>query len=562
MKKHSIILLLLAAVLCLSMLLSSCSLFKKNENNDATPPEDDTTPTDVTPDYAAVIGKWNEYLTFTDPTVGTPLKSQSPLFHSTNMLFSNVVVTDLGKFYLRTEFGYADIMHERLTSINYEVYNVATGELIWEDSVENNPDLPNNERYEIRSLGTLPILIVRHTFYEETVPSIFTPVTNTYYYDVNGNLLAKDPTVARTMEGFHPYAAEINDKIYVFNIYGDLLITFEKGKEYPVPEIDLAYGESFYVFEEDGSAYLFNKTYQKVGEYKVPADYGFLEGRYVLNNGNLLYHFTSDVVAPKAEYNYETTYGERCNQNYVIVDAKTGVATPVSLEYKLLSLLSANDSAKTGIGFKGEYQLAVIQKINEKTLSRERVTVILDNELKIVAELPNFIVAQASVVGMKDAETLLINSKTYNEAQELYYAINVTNGTPALYVDVTDTSYQAVDNGFIYDGKLYNNACKPLLELSNYAYEIYDNFIMLKSYGTELITIEKGELVRKTLSESSTNATVHNNIIIVHDNFWSQSNIFNTAGELLLTTNGIAVPCETGKGYSWIVASETYYIFK
>ena len=73
MKKRSIGLMLLSVLLCLSMLLISCSQESSGEETapESTAPENISAsteypiPQDIKADYASILAKWSEYLTFT-----------------------------------------------------------------------------------------------------------------------------------------------------------------------------------------------------------------------------------------------------------------------------------------------------------------------------------------------------------------------------------------------------------------------------------------------------------------------------------------------------------------
>lgn len=589
---------LLSVLLCLSMLLISCS---QASNSTETAPETTATPTpavtdypvpeDVKIDYAAILAKWSEYITFNGVTLDTEsLGEINYKFDVEDGYSTDAYVTKLGSFYLVTiensEYNYFYDRYDP-SYYTYKLYNIETGDMILTRSLSYDATSYRNPTCTIRPMSAsginLPIIEVKETRWvtetDENGYDYETEVTYYSYYDEKGTeidyrLPADERKQAYYNVDDNTVRYEDDGKVYVYDYSGKYLVTYNKGEEKLIPNVDCEYGDFLYVFQSD-YVYVLDKNYEKLCEYKISNDYDSFTD-YTLENGNLLFVYTKKVSAESQNFDYEDKNSDKYIQQMVLLDVKTGKTTELERDFVIFpyDVITQRDSEIYGMEFKGENQLAFICKINDGLLSNQTTIAILDNEINIVAELPAFVKTQFGTAGMIDETKLLIYACNYDETQTLYYTVDVKDATVALGAVMSGADF--IDGGFIIDERLYNFDSEMLADLRDYEnYTLYKTFILLENEEkTVLAYILDGKLITKTLAygDCAVNVSANESVIIVKDiydyddhvtsasetvdynnSYYSATyKVYNVKGELLNEFYREIVLVSEGDGYAWI----------
>ena len=504
-----------------------------------TEPETEPTPDDLDIDYDAIISQWKNYINFDggkadEEDMNTSL--QQLLSYSTSddvntrvVVRGNLVFMTIDATHSDTEFNDELGYYEPVEYVDYTyvVYNMETGKQVLTASTEYKSYYNRNDDNEGRYAGAYEefrvltdatdaasygIIIVETTDWEyveavidesvETVkgqdPVIAEPAkwveTKTYsYYDQNGELIVADlpENDVEVVSSASSYNTIIRiGKVYVTSKNNNIISKLGENMkvEFVLDKYDVEYkGYRYQWNEDDGILTVLNTATHRITanwEYSEYRDSLFLDYQ-ILGNGNVLFYYTDFYIdLANVECDFEVD-GIGVRFIYVLLDIKTGETRELDLthtigetdyQYIIDSLVTNAGDDNLGMSLKSDdHQFAEIYLIKDGKLSEKPLSVILDNEMKVVATLDNFVIGQTAIDGVLENGDLVVYDGTY------YYTVDV-NGDRTEKVQKyynLDNSDDVISGGFIYDGILYNDSMKPLVNVwEDYSdYEVYDKYV-------------------------------------------------------------------------------------
>ena len=342
------------------------------------------------------------------------------------------------------------------------------------------------------------------SYEEKTVYSYYHIPTKTWIAE---NL--EEDATKRTNPDIAQAIVDIGNKTYLFDkATGAIVATFDLGMEYAVPSFDASNPQ----FILSGNTYTWNASgygYYAQGDYEyyikeaqpqtipmgdimavlmpevsfsvykdgaIVAEYASdsyaVAGYAVLPNGNVYVceykYLDADATSYDANFG-----GQKIDIIHNLLNVATGAATEVNNDFlankvytsateemvtfnSYLTMGSANE-ALGNMKLKDGYVLAEIQKHSNGALEGATSFAVLSAEtMEIVAELPKIVPNQFGYVGYLDANTMFVQAKVADSGNTvLNYTVNTQTGNLELFfhgfVDV-----QLIDNGFIYDGGVYD----------------------------------------------------------------------------------------------------------
>ncbi len=505
MMKKSRWMMLLAALICLSMLFASCGSGvtdapdeetpngPADSNGGKTPGDDDPTvddgPGNETVIYRAITDEWSKYLAYKAPEVESA-KTATLLAKDNG---DNWRVERHGTFLRQTKLVNENTT-EAPTYREYTtcVYSVITGEAVTDEY-----------RYLVYNDATRPELSYSFDYSDAIVEVRTATLTEveggaeeyvyTYdYYTHDGEKLnetaLEESSFDWTWNGDYCYTY-VEDTCYISED-GVIIKTYANGKEVQPIGFDVVCGDFGYI--SDGGIYsIFDLNGKLLTSYVASGAYTNYNYDY-LSNGNMLFRYVRECNAEESRYTVEDEYGEKWLYSYVIVDAATGTAKEIPVEFVIDRMVTKAQDMSTNLTLKGDYQYAEITKIKDGSLEATSIPVILDNNLKIVAELPLILKNQTSFVEAISQSFWIVAVDVFGT--RCYYSVDLSTGKVALYYDMRETyTYRAVDGGFLYDKVLYNDLMVQLLDLSEATgIEAFGN-------GKLLVTTSVGDTVQKKL---------------------------------------------------------------
>ena len=602
MTKRSGLVLVLSVLLCISMLFVSCE--SGNTDTTATDTSETVTetaeikkepiPQDEKIDYVSIFDQWNEYISYASPEEEDAMGAEK-LY--TNYADGTLISRrDRGMFY---EVTFEYVGYTPGTTV--KLFNKATGDQIGGNYVDL---VGSGVNYYFNYVGCV-VEIATVTYGEEDVI--------TYdYYDANGKKLNEEAVSAEERyELFEKTASQYEVDGYSFvvageTVYllfeGEIVHVFEHGKEIVLPATNYEYGEYTY-FIPDPEDYENNALYVIDSNGTVCANYTLSytydeRNCFILANGNVLVSYVTYCDEEEALYTYENIWGEKVLLYNVIVDITTGKATAVPATYAVETLVTPFDSENYNVVLNGNYQYAEIFKIVDGKLSVEKTSVILDNDMTVLSELPNAVKNQTAFLGMSDNETLLVEGSVIYEGQRGGMIYRVSANGVELYVNETafndygEPLYELVENGFTYNGTLYNSDMQPLYELSMAEeYSILNNgqTILVKEkdetndeqYLIKLLMIENGELKSVTLADETDTVEklvdgANGFIVTVVDEFEVEEGedeippevsqvLYSNNGDMLLSGDTVNILSFDGEAYLISCVNEgitSYYVVR
>lgn len=431
-------------------------------------------------------------------------------------------------------------LYKQEDTISYTIYNSETeekiatyiGKQVFVDEVEGEEpnqtvvtkeDLSVHTTYQLSSITNGIFYVTKNTYKAEKEEgseiTTYKSVVEYRYFDINNNELSKweeklDHNVYSGANENQKYATVL-DKTYVLND-GEIVATFEKGFELSIPYYNgaIEIGDYAYVVNEKplqaiggsgdltlvacpgSSIKVIDKNYNIVVDYETTAD--VVLGFGIMSDGNVMLSQYSFVDTKATEFDAEAN-GIKYDIKNVIIDVKTGVATEVANTNYIISSVYTNATELLASGnmynpnlsdgtmsliaggakIKDGYFLANVQKVNEKTLSNERVIAVLNNKLEIVKELPNVIENQFGYAGFSSEEGLSVKTLTAGDKLIDYY-VSTNNYEVNMYMKA---DYK-IKGGFIANKKVYNNNYVELLDLQRYEgdYTIVEDVLLIKDY--------------------------------------------------------------------------------
>ena len=515
MKKRSTFIVFLAALLCLTMLFASCDFLRGNTDDDIN--EETNNAQDMTlseepaasverVDYTAKLREWEKYVSYKAPENMDIVNSAFSYYgNSENSTYS--IHGDL--LYVRQTNYINDYYNGTVTSTSHYVYNLVSGTQIV-GVTGSRSDVSSTEKrtsYSVDFLADGAIFLVRRTVATPSANSYGAWISVIYYtfYDAAGNTLETfssdvlDDSTAYGVETYSTYSyVTISDKCYVCT-GGEIVATFAAEEVRGVPTVTREYNGYKYTAFENGVIRVYDANYNETARYE--AELGWEDAYrqvYYLENGDLYIQYMS--------YNADkTNYTAYSGDMYMLiknvhVSVSTGEVTYLDPTFYVADMISAADMAEDRrISINGEYQLATIVKINaDKTMAYEYSYVVLDNNMKTVAELPYILKDQMGLITALDADTYIVptaatmgSSYMYN-----YYTVDRNNGRVSLY-DIEDVmsdrdDRQYIEGGFIANDILYSENNTELSDLRYvYDYSIVKNKVVLVEEAVDGKTVKE-----------------------------------------------------------------------
>ena len=521
MKKRTQLIMILSALLSLAMLFASCSSGTEAEKETTSGTETtqttettetaieteepteatetpEPTPSDEVINYDSIINKWFEHLNFTAPSLETGLQSSSifttgveyPSWYSSNTITRTASVGGkFGVYKIVTDGSAMDVTGETkdTRSIKYIIYNMETGSAIRELIAPG---------YFVEKAGTenkYEITLLRNGSNNN-----YLGIAKITYAVYNANKLDAEGNYAPEYEYSYTYINTNGDVMYtgtedakweVVSTEGSISVVKLNGKLYACIDNDIFYefaeGENlrhlvYLPTEYNGCRYYTsgNKVQVANDKYELIADVT-VNGTVsdvtfdILGSGNVLVR-GSIVAYEDADYGSAKAYT-------AVVDITTGELKEIETDFVINSVIT-NYNTEKGISLKNSaHMYAEITRFADGKLASETESVILDENLAVVAALPNIVKNQLGVVGVLKNGNLVVKAETVGDT--LYYTIDIDNdemAKVALYADVELA--KAISGGFIINGVIYNDYMGKLKNLNGDYYD-YD----VTQYGTVII---------------------------------------------------------------------------
>ena len=480
----------LAALLCLTMLFVSCDSKDNTDDKETTDPFDtsdteDTTPTEPdekTPapesvDYASLIKKWTNYISYRTPTDEDALPTGLDKFYDSD---SREWFGDThGDLWLRTETVLDDKNDPDSDYYYvYEVYNLKTGVKVFDEQSSKLPVMfdESSSTYEVKMLGQGEIFmaIEAYSTYDATLEENVT----TYYvnfYDANGKALTTEMEFDNDYDarwgcydvaynGYDSFIT-IGDKTYVCRD-GEIFTVFDRLEKRGLPEITLNYAGMYYSIGED-MIWVFDENYDELVSYSY--GYGAWDDTepYILANGDiLLQKVVYDAEEGTKGAIYDPYYDEYYCIEQVLINPAKGTVTDLDVTFWIDDMITpATDDREIAVS--ADCQIAAVWKIAaDSTIANELSYLALDSAMTVKEELPAILKNQYGLLGAIDANTFCIKTTVNWDCDETY-TINANNGEIALLsIDSNDYDYYTeIDGGFVYNDILYSNTNQELVDL-------------------------------------------------------------------------------------------------
>lgn len=309
------------------------------------------------------------------------------------------------------------------------------------------------------------------------------------------------------------YLLDSDDKTYLIE-RGEVIAVFELGMEYNVPVYDDGYtlgNENDYTyFVANGFNYLIHEEpveQMMIGDlvgYRIPGvtitvmdeDFNVVNsyksssysvvGYAVLDNGNV-YVCEYELLSPDAA-EYDILSGdEKLGVVHKLINAKDGTISELELGYtvqKLFNETTKSIKSYTGLttlvgnGFdlysttvKNGYTLATINKYEGGLLDGNSVYAILDNNLAVVAELPNILPDQVFYPGMFGDDVVLVETLTVGNKM-ISYAVNTKTGTASLFPK-NHTAVTPTSIGYLVGKTIYSEDWEEVYQFTGNYEEIF-----------------------------------------------------------------------------------------
>ncbi len=458
MMKQSRWMMLLAVLICLCMLFASCASGDAGspdgetpngpaDSNDGKTPdggsENESTVGNETVVYRAITDEWSKYLEYKAPEADAKKTATLLAKHDGN----NLVAYQIGDY----------IRQIRLVD-------------------ENTLEAPTYKEYAVcyYSIETGKAVTEEYRYYEYDDSSVFPE--KKYSFDCADNVIEVMTYTLTEIEGggeeyvvTYDYYTKNGEKLNAEALEEPMEDWYLYGVQYPLINYDETYGDYGYVCDQEGILIFNQADGHQTGRYMWDNSY---DEEYVdvLANGNLLIRRERVCADVEQLYTLENVGGEKIFYSYVTVDAATGEVKELPVEFVIERLITKKDDLGTNLTLKGDYQYAEITKITDGKLAATVTPVILDNDLKIVAELPLILKNQVSLLqavteSVWIVELELVDVSYQTEGILYYYTVDLSTGAVNPYVNVGSDMYHWLDGGFVYDGKLYNSLMSPQMEL-------------------------------------------------------------------------------------------------
>ena len=564
MKKRTQLIMILSALLSLAMLFASCSsgteaekeTTSNTETTQATETSEETeveteetvevpepTPSDEVVDYTSIINKWFEHLNFTAPSLEAGLQSTSLFttgvddqtgYGGNRVERTATVGGKLGVYKVVTDSKALNAAYEYkdARSIKYSIYNMETGAVIKELTAPG---------YFVENAGTQDYYEV--ALLRNVVNNNYLGIAKITYAVYNANKLDAAGLPAPGYVYTYTYINTKGEVMYtgtedttweVVSTEGSISVVELNGKLYACTNNDIFYefaeGENlrhlaYLPTEYNGYRYYFNGNkvqvandkYELVADIDVNATVSNVTFD-ILGSGNVLVRGSVLVYDEDADY-------ESSNAYTAVLDVTTGELKEIETDFVIKSVIT-NYNTEKGISLKNSaHMYAEITKFADGKLASETEAVILDENLAVVATLPNFVKNQLGVVNVLKNGNLVVKAQTIGDT--LYYSVDIDNDDAAkvtLYADVQVS--EDIVGGFVTNGVIYNDYMGKLKDVNGDFYDYY-----VTPYGTVILYSRTYDDVNGTYNHSTSVAyiTEYNTVYTTNIANFEVSNPYGTA---------------------------------
>ena len=396
------------------------------------------------------------------------------------------------------------------------------------------------------------------------------------YYDTNGVKLAGVPEDRRATITDFGYLGDflltVNGRAYV--IRGDEIIyDFVEGVERVLPVIyHESRGYKYIVnsIEDEVFVQILDLNYICVSEYQIPAR--VIAGLnmtateiadnfvYVLGNGNLLIHCTYKVDEGE-EFDYYVGK-ERYGVYTAIFDVMSGAVTELDAGYVIKDFYSC-ESENAVCALTAEHNLATIATFDKETLSEVKSLVVLDNQAKVIATIPE----------MLPTQTTDIDSIKFIDETKFIFTTNV-KGKPFVYlIDCKTQQMTLISNDAVYmdgyfytDRAIYSNSLEALHRLSDREEiigEVGNGLVIRDRNEYKIFTVGAfGRAIFTKVADAAKGEGVEffgEDYVVVRATALDASTVYyvyNARGEAILTSDDLPEINEFGKGIYCAVISD------
>jgi hypothetical protein len=469
------------------------------------------TPENEVVDYDSIISKWNQYIEYAEPETA-PQYSLESLFDDRDSSAARVEVATHYGYIATVNTTYSshnELGSETSRSYKYDVYNLASASKIFTLLTSSYNPSAEEEHLKISPV-TYKISFVCDTYGQFTgIIEVRTgTLTNTQpdpeqtpvyeyvytyaYYDTNGKLLQSELEAPCTVSFLYDEQTALitaGDKCYVSR-GGEIIFSCDKGQERVIPHFDTEYKGFKYVFSNERLV-IYDAEYNRVVDYHIAHNSDvYRQGFMILGNGDVAIQQIIEGGYYEDDFDFaqENEYGVgKYKVNTVIVSATTGKVTEADVDFVIDVFAGQTTDGGKGIALRSEeHQYVEVRRFADGQLSDDVEFLILDNSLATVENLPKIVKNQTSAYEFIDASYIIIEATTPT-GKNLYYSVNTSDKTVKPYFDVDgDTSYVAVQGGYIYNDILYNNDGVQLYDLRNaisYRVENGESLYVVEQYG-------------------------------------------------------------------------------
>ncbi len=446
----------------------------------------------------------------------------------------HVSTTTTHKFYNKNTGAHV----KTLTQIIGEVFDVEGT-----DKYDETLDPKTQIAYELNEVyGLIEVITVVPVLREvaEGAEPLDPLVVNNYeakrtysYYFADGTAFLenlKDELVWRNVDNTHTgrylLDCEETGKTYLMDD-GELVRTFDYRMEHNVPVYDED-STSYAYFEHNGNKYIITEEppvtvplgknltmflVQGMSIYVTDKDdkalvsyetecYG-ITGYAVLSNGDI-YTCEFELLSRDAT-EYDILAGEdKLNVHNKLIKISDGSVTELDLGFKAQKLFNnttkeiktfmnyttleiteythPEDALLLSASVKDGYMLAEIQKYEDGVLDGATTWAVLDETMKIVAELPAIVADQFTYPSFMNADTMIVSARAVGN-EIINYAADLKSGEVTLIPDTLAlNNVELLNNGYFWNNKVYSLDWRVLRDFnpsntdSSSSYTIYTGF--------------------------------------------------------------------------------------
>ena len=371
------------------------------------------------------------------------------------------------------------------TTTTHQIIDVATVDqatgyfkVLWEgtESLETVETTTTRTTYTV-SLSTYWYTITKTT--AVTTPEEGTETTiQKQVYTYTGKAIGETWTNSEEEPYFNEPGYFIGSGTEVYIQYNDITYVVD-GESYDLvysestltivqrPVMDKVVGDYGYVRKGD-EYYIYDLTkwIDIAYLYKAESRYEDVE-YYVLQNGNVLMTAVTRLPDGAVSYDYIEN-GEKYDIVYVMIDVAAKTASPLEFGYVINDLYAVEDGFTDAAA---ELNVVTVYPVVDGYVNYNGgMTLLVDNELKVVCELPE--------LGRLVADGLYVRETGFPNGSYVYELVDA-NGKHVRYL--SDNAYYSSYNGHIeQDNKFYSFNYELLVDLSEYySYGYYGSYYKL-----------------------------------------------------------------------------------